>query len=62
MAHIETARVNEVIGLQIGAVQEFAEALNVDCALEELEATLGSLETAVADLKSTLKAIPHRPA
>ena len=59
MTHIETARFNEVIGLQIGAIQETAHTLNADSDLEELEANIAELEISIADLKATLAGIPH---
>jgi len=60
MTHIETARYNEVIGLQIGAIQETAHRLNENSALEELEAVIAELEGAIADLKGSLAGIPHK--
>ncbi|ABB32746.1 hypothetical protein GeomeDRAFT_3146 [Geobacter metallireducens RCH3] len=59
MTHIETTRVNEVIGLHIGTIQETAQMLNVNCELQELEAHIATLEQAIADLKESLTAIPH---
>lgn len=59
MTHIETARVNEVIGLHIGTIQESAQMLNVNCEIQELEAHIATLEQAIADLKESLAAIPH---
>lgn len=61
MTHIETARVNEVIGVHIGTIQEAAQMLNVNCDLQELEAHIATLERAVADLKESLAAVPHTP-
>jgi hypothetical protein len=60
MTHIETARLNEVIGLQIGTIQEAAHKLNADSDLEDLEATITQLEVAIADLKASLAGTPHR--
>ncbi|MDA8413787.1 MAG: hypothetical protein M0023_08360 [Desulfobacteraceae bacterium] len=59
MTHLETTRINDVIGLQIGAIQEFASELNVESDIEELQANLSKLEKSVAKLNSTLKALPH---
>lgn len=59
MPHLETARINEVIGLQIGAIQGFANELNVDSDIEELLANVVELEKSVAALKSSLKSVPH---
>lgn len=60
MTHIETARVNEVIGVQIGAVQAAAQRLRAAGAIEELEADIGALEKAIAELKGVLEALPHQ--
>lgn len=54
MTHIETARFNEVIGLQIGAIREVAHKLDENSDLEELEAV-------IAELEGSLEAMPHRP-
>lgn len=60
MTHIETARFNEVIGLQIGAIQEIVHKLNENSELEELEAIVAEMEGMIADLKATLAAFPHK--
>ncbi len=60
MTHIETARINEVIGTQIGIVQEEAQHLKANSNLQEIEADIAALEKAIADLKDTLAAIPHQ--
>lgn len=60
MTHIETARFNEVIGLQIGAIREVAHKLHENSELEELEAIIVELEGMIADLKGSLAAMPHR--
>ncbi len=60
MTHIETARYNEVIGLQIGSIRELAHKLNEECAMEELEAIIAELEKSIAGLKESLAAVPHR--
>ena len=60
MTHIETARYNEVIGLQIGAIRENAHRLNENSDLEELEGVIAELEGAIADLKGSLAAMPHK--
>jgi len=60
MTHIETARYNEVIGLQIGAIQETAHRLNENSDLEELETIIAELEGTIADLKGSLAAMPHK--
>lgn len=60
MTHIETARYNEVIGLQIGTIKEVVHKLNEDRELEELEAIVAELEQAIAALKASLAAMPHK--
>ena len=60
MTHIETARYNEVIGLQIGAIREIVLKLNEKCEMEELEAIIAELEGTIAELKESLAAMPHR--
>lgn len=60
MTHIETARVNEVIGVKIGVVQEAARRLNAGLELEQLEEEIAALEKTVEDLKGTLAALPYR--
>ena len=62
MTHIETSRVNEVLGLQIGKIQECAHELNVGIELQELETRIGALEEAISSLKNLLRAVPHDPA
>ena len=59
MTHFETARINEVIGIQIGMVQEEAQKLKANSDLQVIEAAVAELEKAIADLKGTLAAIPH---
>ncbi len=60
MTHIETDRYNEVIGLQIGSIREIAHRLSEDCDMEDLEAIIAELEEAIAGLKGSLAAFPHR--
>ena len=60
MTHIETARYNEVIGLQIGTIQEVVHKLNENRDLEELEAIVAELENGLAALKASLAAVPHK--
>ncbi len=59
MTHMGTARIDELIGLQIGAIQQEVQLLNVDSDLKKLEAGIAALEERIAELKSTLEAIPH---
>ena len=60
MTRIETSRVNEVIGLHIGIVQEASRKLNASSDLEELEADIATLEHAIADLKESLAALTYK--
>jgi len=60
MTHFETARYNEVIGLQIGAIKEIVLKLNENNDLEDLEALIAELEGTIADLKGSLAAMPHK--
>jgi hypothetical protein len=60
--HIETARYNEVIGLQIGAIQEVAKKLNVNRELEEMENIIVELEGTIDALRGSLAAVPHKRA
>ena len=62
MSHIETTRLNDVIAIRIGAIQEFALAMNVNCEIQELEMRVAELEEATKELKTTLEAIPHHHA
>ena len=59
MTHFETARINELIGLQIGIIKEEARKLKVSSDLQVLEADVVSLEKAVGNLKKSLAALPH---
>lgn len=60
MTHIETARINEVIGIQIGIIQEEAQKLKANSDLQVIEADIAALEKAITDLKDILAAIPHQ--
>jgi hypothetical protein len=60
MTHLETARVNELIGIQIGIIQQAARNLNMDRELQEIEADIAALESTIADLKGTLAGIAHK--
>jgi len=60
VTRIETARVNEVIGLHIGTIREAASKLNGDGEIEELEAEISELEKTIADLKDSLAALPYK--
>ena len=60
MTRIETARVNEVIGLKIGSVREAANKLSVNSDLQDLEADILALEKAVIELKETVETLPFK--
>ena len=58
MTHIETARVNEMLGLQIGVIRQAAARLDTNN-LELLEADLDVLEEAIKKLREMLAGLPH---
>lgn len=59
MTQIETTRINDLLGLQIAAIQEVAQKLDVDSDFRELEANISALEKRTTALKVSLEAIPH---
>jgi hypothetical protein len=59
MTHIETARVNEMLGLQIGVIRDAAGNLNGDD-LERLEAEIAALEKEIRKLREMMAGLPHR--
>ncbi|BCS53551.1 hypothetical protein [Geobacter sp. SVR] len=59
MTHIETARVQEMLGLQIGVIRDSAAKLQTDD-LERLETVLAELEQGIVQLKSMLTSLPHK--
>jgi DNA-binding transcriptional MerR regulator len=59
MTRIETARVHEMLGLQIGAIRDLAARLDTGD-LELLESVLAELDQEVAQLRSMLTSLPHR--
>jgi hypothetical protein len=59
MTHIETARVNEMLGLQIGVIRDAAGKLNGDD-LEALETDIGALEKEIRKLREMIAGLPHR--
>lgn len=59
MTHIETARVNEMLGIQIGVIQDAAGRLDGDD-LERLEEGIAELESSVQKLRAMLAGLPHR--
>lgn len=58
MTHIETARVNEMLGLQIAVIRDAAAKLNGDD-LENLEQQITELENTVKKLREMLEGLPH---
>ena len=58
MKHMETARVNEMLGLQVGVIRQAAAQLDINN-LELLEADLDVLEEAVKKLREMLAGLPH---
>ncbi len=59
MTHIETARVNEVLGVQIGVVRDLSGRLNPQD-LEQLDKDISELEGAIRELREQLAGLPHR--
>ncbi len=58
MTHIETARVNEALGLQIGVVRDFSARLDARD-LEQLDQDIAELEGAIRELREMLASVPH---
>jgi hypothetical protein len=58
MTHIETARVNEMLGLQIGVIRDAAGKLNSDD-LETLETDIKALEKELRKLREMMAGLPH---
>ena len=58
MTHIETARVNEMLGLQIGVIQDAARKLQ-GANLEQLESDMSELEHAIKELRTMVEGLPH---
>lgn len=58
MTHIETTRVNEVLGLQIGVVRDFSARLDARD-LEQLDQDIAELEGAIRELREMLASVPH---
>ncbi len=59
MTHIETARVNEALGLQIGVVRDLSGRLDPQD-LEQLDMDIAELEGAIRELREMLASLPHR--
>jgi hypothetical protein len=59
MTHYNTARINEMLGLQIGMIRNIALKLDVDD-LEQMERNLTEMEGAIKDIRSMVEGLPHR--
>ena len=59
MTHFNTARINEMLALQIGVIKDTALKLDVEN-MEMLERNLTALESAVTDTRSMMEGLPHR--
>ena len=59
MTHFETARVNEMLGLQIGVIKDIASKLNDDD-LEQLERDLIVMGDSIKEARSMVESLPHR--
>ncbi len=55
---METARINEVLGLKIGEIKEFAAKLEAKD-VKQLTADLAEIETAVREMKELLAGLPR---
>jgi hypothetical protein len=60
MTRIETARVNEVIGFNVGAIKDAASRLSANGDLQQLEADLLDLENKIAELKDSMAGLPYK--
>ena len=58
MTHIETARVNEMLELQIAVIRDAAGKLN-GADLEQLAQDLGELENTIEKLREMIAGLPH---
>jgi len=58
MTHIETARVNEMLELQIAAIRDAAGKLN-GADLEQLAKDIGELENTIKKLREMMEGLPH---
>ncbi len=59
MTHIETARVNEMLGLQIAVIKDIARNMDGDD-LEKLDMDISDLEGAILKLREMMASLPHR--
>lgn len=58
MTHIETARVNEMLGLQLAVIKDIARNLD-GTELEDLDDDLDALEAAIGKLREMMASLPH---
>ncbi|HWI40035.1 MAG TPA: hypothetical protein VNX25_00940 [Verrucomicrobiae bacterium] len=58
MTHLETARVNEALELEIAAIRDHAARL-AQAAVADFENEVEELATAVSRLQSMIEALPH---
>ena len=58
MTHLETARVNEILGLQIAVIRDAAGKLN-GADLEQLAKDIGELENTIKKLREMMEGLPH---
>lgn len=59
MTHIETARVNEMLGLQIAVIKDIVHNIDGDD-LGKLDNDLSDLEAAILKLRAMMVSLPHR--
>jgi len=59
MTHFNTARINEMLGLQLGVIRDITLKLDDDN-MEELESNLTEMEAAIKNIRSMLEGLPHQ--
>lgn len=59
MTRLETARINEMLDMQIGLIRDLAGHLN-SSDIEHLEEEIAEMEKAMRDLKDMVEGLPHR--
>lgn len=60
MTRIETARVTEMLDLNITKVKAAANKITLEGDLQDLQAEVADLEKAVAELKDSLSGLPFK--
>lgn len=60
MTQFATSRVNEMIGINIGIVQEAARRLSTSLELEQLEEEIVVLEKGLEELKRSIASLPYK--